>query len=291
MVQSPIFVVTLSCHPEGGPRRKHPAFAAPKRSPEGSAFLFPFAGGFSSRLRAWVSSLRHRSCAGRNATAASSGSFAHRCNGAYNLCTMHIVRAVIAPILEFGATVLIWILIERVISTRVAILALCFCLVGIVYLNWGEIKSLIASPSNAIKYPLPKGPGIRVESNTPVASQLMCVGLSDEQQTQCFCPRPLAYELKALAPPTDNNYATEITITQPPEQFQRIRVFLRTMISSAIFEEVVPDDKTAKSITMLGTLTYDKFSFVIQSTAPKISYKVAVSSSEQLRLRCINYEN
>jgi len=140
-------------------------------------------------------------------------------------------------------------------------------------------------------YPPPNGPGIRFEGTTPIPSSQMCVGLSDEQEIQCLCPRQLTYTLKALPAPRDNNYATEITITKPPEQFQRIRVFLRAMVSFASLVEVVPDDKIAKSITTLGTMDYDRFSFVISSTAPKSYYKVVVHSSEQMRLKCINQEN
>jgi hypothetical protein len=140
-------------------------------------------------------------------------------------------------------------------------------------------------------YPPPNGPGIRFEGTTPIPSSQMCGGLTDEQQIQCLCPRQLTYTLKALPAPQDNNYATEITITKPPEQFQRIRVFLRAMVSSASLVEIVPDDKTAKSITILETMDYDRFSFVISSTAPKSYYKVVVHSSEQMRLKCINQEN
>jgi hypothetical protein len=146
-------------------------------------------------------------------------------------------------------------------------------------------------PKPELQYPPPKGPLIRVDGNTPLASSQMCLGLSGEQLLSCFCPRQLDYSLKALAPPQDDNYATEMAITQPPDQFQHLRVFLRATASSVHLIQVVPDDKTQNSVTTLGLMDYDRASFVIQSTARKILYKVVMHSSEQMHVICVSYEN
>jgi hypothetical protein len=165
-----------------------------------------------------------------------------------------------------------------------------FGLCLLILICYGVIIPQRHKPINP-QYPAPKGPGIRVDATAPIPSSQMCLGLTDEEQTPCFCPRQLSFTITALSPPSDNNYSTEMTITQPPEQFQRIRVFLRAPISVANLVDVVPNDNDAHSVTTLGLLDYDKFSFVIQSSAPKMSYKIVMNSSEQMRIRCVSYQN
>jgi hypothetical protein len=190
------------------------------------------------------------------------------------------------------AAVYIWPTLKWIGYLAFAVAVLLFVVWGVLEFRSRKAEAIRTAPSvGPPVYPSPKSPGIKVDATVPIASSQMCLGLSDEQQNYCFCPRSLAYELKSLPAPEGKNYATEITITQPRERFQRIRVFLRAPISVANLTEVVPDDKIEKSITNLETMDYDKFSFLISSTAPKISYKVVVLSSEQLRLRCISYQN
>jgi hypothetical protein len=177
---------------------------------------------------------------------------------------------------------------SRLFTLFVPLFELGLALAGVLFVAYA---TFLQKPQTALVYPAPRGPLIKVERHLPTPSSEMCQGLSDELQIQCLCPRPLDYTLKALPAPEDNNYATEITITKPPEQFQNIRVFLRAMISFADVIEIVPSDKEAKSVTTLGRMEYDRFSFVMGSSAPKISYRVAVHSSEQMNLKCVNQEN
>jgi hypothetical protein len=189
---------------------------------------------------------------------------------------------------EFLATVLAWILIERYVSTTVAWIALGLCLSIIGYQYRNQIRGALHKPQKVV-YPLPNHPGIKIEGDTPPPSSQMCLGLNDEEQQACFCPRQVHFDLKALPTPPDTNYATEMTITEPPKQFQRLRIFLRNTVSYVSLDEVIPKDE--KSVTLLGTMQYDKASFVIQSTAPKILYRVVMHSSEQMNVRCVNYIN
>ncbi len=140
------------------------------------------------------------------------------------------------------------------------------------------------------KYVPPRGPGIRIEGTTPPPSDQMCRGLSEQAELECLCPRPLKYALTGLPPPSDNNYATEVTITAVREPIYRLRLFSRTQLGYATLKSTAPyGNKQATSA--LGTLAYDPYSVVMHSSAPQNEYKVIFHTAEGLRLKCINQEN
>jgi hypothetical protein len=147
----------------------------------------------------------------------------------------------------------------------------------------------LINPFQEPEYLRPKGPGIRVDIKAPVASGLLCQGLSQHDENQCLCPRPLPYELKALAQPSNDNYATEVTITAKREPIYRLRIFGRTqMRSGRISASPYGDGEAAVGVLEMD---YDPFSLVMNSSAPQQELKVEVHTSEGLRIKCINQEN
>jgi hypothetical protein len=118
----------------------------------------------------------------------------------------------------------------------------------------------------------------------------MCQGLSEQEQIDCLCPSPLNYALRALASPADDNYATEIDIKQVDKPIYRLRIFARTQIDSTADFSVAPFGGN-HSTSVVVHMAYDPFSLILQSTAPESEYKIAVHTSEGLRLKCINQEN
>ena len=140
------------------------------------------------------------------------------------------------------------------------------------------------------EYPPPNGNLVRMEGTIEPPSNQMCQGMPDEAGIRCLCPSPLDYTLRAMEPPTDNNYATEINIKQVGRSIYRARVFARTMVDPR--HGFVPDPPNdSHSASFLGTLANDPYSFVVSATAPKKGFKVIVHTSEGLRLKCINQEN
>jgi hypothetical protein len=139
-------------------------------------------------------------------------------------------------------------------------------------------------------YVQPKGPGVRMDVHVPVASSLLCQGLSAEKEIECLCPRPLPYKLRSLPAPSDNNYATEVDIAASREPIYRLRIFARTQVRSG-GEFVVSPYGDGKSASAVGGMDYDPYSLIAQSSAPQREYKIEVHSSEGLRLKCINQEN
>ncbi|SRR6266849_6300798 len=157
----------------------------------------------------------------------------------------------------------------------------------------GEAQQLLRLVRNTVRDPAyvpPKGPAIRVdESYVPPSSQL-CRGLSDEAEIECLCPRPLNFSLKSLPPPTDTNYATELTILAVREPIYRLRVFSRTYISNGTLSETWPYGLN-DAVNMLGMFDYDRFTIVIHSSAPQKRYRAVLHTAEGLRIKCVNQEN
>lgn len=135
----------------------------------------------------------------------------------------------------------------------------------------------------------PKGPLVKFESSIPAPSNQLCVGLSEREELRCLCPRPIAYDLTAMPQPKDNNYAVEVTIRKVREPLYRVRLFSRTIISEANLIDVWPNTKNA--ITTLQTMDFDKYSIIIQSTAPQDRFKALLQTNAGLRIKCINQEN
>ena len=147
----------------------------------------------------------------------------------------------------------------------------------------------LINPFQEPKYSHPKGPAMRADVTAPTPSRLLCQGLSEEAETQCLCPRSLPYELTALAPPSDDNYATQMTITAKREPMYRLRIFARTqMRSGKISASPYSEGKAALSVMEMD---YDPYSLVMNSSAPQNEFTLEVHSAEGLRLKCINQDN
>jgi len=154
-----------------------------------------------------------------------------------------------------------------------------------------ETEGLLAEMRKPKEIPWvpPTGPGIRFDSQIPAPSNQMCVGLSEFAELQCLCPRPVEYSLAAMPEPKNNNYATQVTINKVRESLYRVRLFSRAIISGANLNGVWPNE--SKAITTLGMMDFDRYSIIIQSTAPQDGFKVVLQTAEGLRIKCINQEN
>jgi hypothetical protein len=140
-----------------------------------------------------------------------------------------------------------------------------------------------------VKYPPPKGPLQEMQVGKEISSSQLCVGMSDQAQVDCLCPRPLLYTLEALPPPANHNYATKVTINAVREPIYKLRIFSRTPIySGAINSFPYGAGQAAVSVEELD---YDRFSLVMQSSRPEQGFTIEVGSAQGLRLKCINQEN
>jgi hypothetical protein len=140
------------------------------------------------------------------------------------------------------------------------------------------------------KYVPPRGPLTRVDGDFPAPSELLCAGVSDEVRIACLCPRLVPYSLESLSAPKEDNYAIQVTLTSPREPMYKVRVFLRGMISHAELLDSFPYGPK-QSVSVVENLDYDKYSFIVQSSAPQSVFKLRVLSSTGLRLMCANQEN
>jgi hypothetical protein len=140
------------------------------------------------------------------------------------------------------------------------------------------------------KYPAPKGPLVRMEGQVEQASISMCQGMSEAERIACLCPSPLQYSLRALDPPNDNNYSTEIDIRKSNRPFYRLRIFARTTMEARYGYSLAPPIGEHSSAA-LGIMTYDPFSLTLTSSAPEDEFKIQVHTAEGLRLWCVNQEN
>lgn len=103
------------------------------------------------------------------------------------------------------------------------------------------------------------------------------------------CPRPLEFSLRAISvvpSPTADNYATEITIRSNREPMYHVHVFTRSVFSSL---NLIKAPEQGLSTT--ETRPWMPKSFFITSTHPAKEYKVIVSTSEALRVVCVNQDN
>lgn len=82
---------------------------------------------------------------------------------------MQTAHLILSAILELIASALISILIDRLFSTRAALIALFFCLAGVGYLNWGEIRPIF------VRAPPPQP--IAPPSSTPPAAAAFSVDI------------------------------------------------------------------------------------------------------------------
>jgi hypothetical protein len=139
------------------------------------------------------------------------------------------------------------------------------------------------------KYIPPKGPGIKFEGRMETPSSQMCTGMADAAQIACLCPRPLKYALKALPPPSDNNYATQIDIRAVREPIYKLRIFGRTQLHSGKLAAFPYGEGKAGTVVM--EMDYDPFSLIVQSSAPQTRYTLEVRSAQGLRIKCVNQEN
>lgn len=138
-------------------------------------------------------------------------------------------------------------------------------------------------------YAAPTGPLVRFDGSAVPASLSMCQGMPDAAQIDCLCPSPLDYSLKALPTPRDNNYSTEIDIKKVDRPIYRLRIFSRTFFGSHGAFQLFPPMN--HSSAFLGELEYDRYSYILSSTAPEDEFKLEVHTSEGLRLKCINQDN
>jgi hypothetical protein len=146
-----------------------------------------------------------------------------------------------------------------------------------------------------VQYVPPKGKAIRFEGAYPIASEILCPshGLSEDARIACLCPNRLQYILRAMPPPTDSNFETEITISKVCNPMYKVRVFLRDIYTNlgSVFE-ASPYMAPATHVGLTrGSFDYDKFSFLLNSTAPEDTFKTSVLSASGLRVVCVNQEN
>jgi hypothetical protein len=173
-------------------------------------------------------------------------------------------------------------------------LLVCFC--AILFIIWASAYPTSArgefaqQPSHDPPFVAPKGPGIRVEMSAPVASNQLCIGLPEKDETQCLCPRPVEFSLKPLPAPNDNNYATEVTITAGREPMYRVRLFARSQIHPGGELWASPHGKESAAL-FTGVMAYDLSSIYLRSSAPEQEFKLELHSAEGLRIKCVNQEN
>jgi hypothetical protein len=146
-----------------------------------------------------------------------------------------------------------------------------------------------------VQYVPPQGKAVRFESDYPIASELLCPshGMSEQERLACLCPNRLPYTLRAMAPPKESNFETEITVTKTCTPLYKVRVFLRD-VYSALGKELEASPympPVSKVVLTGGSMEYDRYSFMLNSTAPQDTIKVSVLTASGLRLVCVNQEN
>jgi hypothetical protein len=128
---------------------------------------------------------------------------------------------------------------------------------------------------------------IRVDGQVKPTPQA-CMGLSEEKEIECLCPRPVDYVLNALPTPPDNNYATQVDIKAGRDPMYRVQLFGRTQMYSGKIGAFPHEKEAAISV---AEMDYDRYTLLIQSSSPQQEFKLEVRSSEGLRLKCINQIN
>lgn len=142
-------------------------------------------------------------------------------------------------------------------------------------------------------YPRPSNKLVRVDGDTPLASGILCpTSMPDQDRISCLCPNLVPYRLEALPTPPSDNYATLLTLDGPRQPIYKVRLFFRDVFSHS--EVVYPTSEMAKMYHFsFGqvSMDYDRYSLVVQSTAPQQSFKLKMFSSTGLRVICANQIN
>lgn len=143
-------------------------------------------------------------------------------------------------------------------------------------------------PQDAPYLPPSSHKAIKVDGQIKPTPQA-CIGLSEEKEIECLCPRPVDYILNALPTPPDDNYATQVDIKAASEALYRVQLFGRTQMHSGTLEAFPYGD--GKAATGVVEMDYDRYTLLVQSSAAQQEFKLEVRSSEGLRLKCINQIN
>jgi len=103
-----------------------------------------------------------------------------------------------------------------------------------------------------------------------------------------LCPHPLAYSLRELAKPTDDNYSTELTIKNNNELMLTVDIYLRTLYSRAFL--TYPTEQHEQVIG-LELRTWDGSFLKLTATSGVSEYKLEIHTFQPLRVKCINQAN
>jgi len=167
--------------------------------------------------------------------------------------------------------------------------------------GYGIARSVAAcdlpkSPSTPVQtrapdYPQPENPLVHFTARMETPSMQMCQEASD--RPTCLCPHPLKYSLKPLPTPSDDNYATEITIKakNSVSPMYHIRLFARTQIQVGPELSASPYGKDQGAGIARGVMTYDPYSITLQSSHPEQEFKTELHSAEGLGIICVEQEN
>jgi hypothetical protein len=150
--------------------------------------------------------------------------------------------------------------------------------------------------ANDPQYVPPKGKGIRVEMNSHdhELPESMCPshGMSDIERIDCLCPSRLQYSLRALPPPSDSNFETEVTVKKVCLPIYKARVFFRDAYTRTGYITMVPYEQPESHVTGgFEEAQWDKTSFLIKSSAPEDEFHFSVLTATGLRILCINQMN
>ena len=184
-----------------------------------------------------------------------------------------------------------WWIEDRLWKQVVACFALLVALVLLGRSSWPDNHRTLPTIADP-RYAPTKNKAVRVDAQLEPPSNQMCTGMPDDDRIQCLCPRLVPYSIEALPPPDSDNYAALLTIRSPREPMYKIRVFLRGVFSEAI--TVFPNEEMLKNqhfSIIHGFMDYDRYSFIVQSTAPQAVFKVKLLSSTGPRVICINQVN
>ena len=116
-----------------------------------------------------------------------------------------------------------------------------------------------------------------------------CGQLTGDAETKCLCPAPLQFAVSSQSESVKHSFSADIDIKKAASPMHRVRIFSYGELVSINGLLGIPND--SESLNFTERMESDPYSVILSSSAPKDEFKLNVSTTEKLQLKCINQED
>ena len=116
-----------------------------------------------------------------------------------------------------------------------------------------------------------------------------CGQLTGDAETKGLCPAPLQFAVSSQSESVKHSFSADIDIKKAASPMHRVRIFSYGELVSINGLLGIPND--SESLNFTERMESDPYSVILSSSAPKDEFKLNVSTTEKLQLKCINQED